>query len=86
MEQLELPLTGQLVDFSTALTWLKAGERVKRGLWHEDEFLEVADIEYLRAGKRLTHSVVDRVESDGSFAAWAPEPADLMANDWILAP
>lgn len=84
--QLDLPLTGQAVDFSTALTWLKAGERVRRPVWPEEMFLEVADIEYIRRSKRETSLVIDVVRECGEYSAWTPAQSDILANDWVLAP
>jgi hypothetical protein len=86
MNQIPLPLTTEAVDFSTALHWLKAGERLRRPHWHAEVFIEIADVEYVRSGHQRKQMVIDMVRESGDYAAWTPEQVDILAIDWRLAP
>lgn len=87
------------MDFSQALTQLKAGERVAREGWNgKGMFL------FLVPGSRFTvnrppllgiypegtvvdyHAHIDMKTAQGYVVPWLASQADLLADDWTVAP
>ena len=88
-----------LGDFGFALSWLKAGGRVRREGWRTSEefiFL-VAGSRFMvnrkpllgiySEGTEITYcSHIDKRQADGSVTPWAPSYAEMLAEDWEVVP
>ena len=86
-------------DFGFALSWLKAGGRVRLEGWRAtDEFIFlVAGSRFMvnrkpllgiyAEGTEITYcSHLDKRQADGSVTPWAPSYAEMLAEDWEVVP
>ena len=82
------------MDFSQALTLIKAGKKVGRAEWKNARFVFLVDgstftvnraplNKMFAEGTEITYRPhVDMCGADGSIGTWAPSMVDLMGEDW----
>ena len=86
------------MDFSQALTEIKAGNRLSRAQWKNANYVYMVPggsfvankkpiMDFVPEGTTVTYrDHIDMCGSDGLFGTWQPSSVDLFASDWSIVP
>jgi hypothetical protein len=86
------------MDFSAALTEIKAGNRLTRAQWKNASYVFLVPgstfevnrpplLGILPEGTSVTYrSHIDMMGTDGLVGTWGPSSVDIFTDDWAIVP